>query len=136
MSDLLVRAQNHWRYKETMTPAERIKYDAQISIGDIVSVHPDGQLGEHAHAGGKFYVFRVKGLDKSSAIGYMQPIMAPSLVSIALPEEIVKRRLFKVDLSLLPVESMEKLAKDFAIDTTVEEFSKWIYNKETSSVIK
>ena len=37
-------------------------------MGDIVSVFPDGKLSDYAHAGGKFYIIRVVGLDHETAI--------------------------------------------------------------------
>ena len=70
MAEFLVMAKKHWSYKEDMTIAEQAKYDKQYQIGDIVQVFQDGKLQDFAHAGGKFYVLRIKGLSFEDALKY------------------------------------------------------------------
>jgi len=121
MAEFLIKAQRHWSYKENMTLKEQVEYDKQYQIGDIVQVFPDGKLSDYAHAGGKFYVVRVKGLDFKDVLEYQKQLNDGNIM--------LRRRKFELRIENLPSVITNKLKTTYVYNTTWDEIKEFIANK-------
>jgi hypothetical protein len=119
--DIMVRATNPFEKKvenyAVMSSVKQLQVDKLDGIGDIVQVFPAGKLDvRYAHAGGKFYIFRVIGIDIKDAKALE--------TSLASGETVISERKWFVNFDLLPEVIKTQVLKEFFTEIKLEDFSK------------
>ena len=134
MADFLVAAKNNWMVDADKTGWTQEQIDdaeRQYKIGDIVDIFEDGKLSDYAHAGGKFYVLRIKGLTKNDAMKYIEVEYENILTKGVQDKRIVRKRMYKFRIDDMPVLIKNKIKTDYVYTINWSDIKGYCFNKKT-----
>lgn len=135
-AEFLIKAQNNWMInadKIGWTAEQIAEADKQYHIGDIVQVFPDGKLADFAHAGGKFYVIRILGLEFKTALKYQEEWNEEIIVDGELQLQMKYRRIYRIRYEDLPIAVKNQLKNTYIYNTTWDKVKIYIRNKITNT---
>lgn len=93
--------------------------------GDIVEVFEHGKL-QTPPIGSPFVLVRVTGVTKAQADNYMAEHR-----ELIKPFNLIKRRIYNIDYTLLPLATVNKLRDNRFIEVTLTQVRNYIRNKTT-----
>ena len=126
-AEFLVMAENNWMI-DASTEGRSAEWleerDRQYRKGDIVHIFPDGKLGKHAHAGGKFYVIKSTNISYKDALKYRESWVENGVT--------IKRGKYSFPETNLSETVNSELSKDYVYDAKGMAVKSLIRNKVTS----